>query len=246
MRTTFFRRFFYVGVICGLLVSILACGKKPTVFTEQPIRFTLFSNPENIKNIFDIREISSGIYSLNAGTDSLPFCLNIDSIGIIKSKNELCVLMYNPSIYDNTGVVLIRSRDKQIKQHIVNGNIKNGSAFSFSDNLILRIDVSENIFAFSNPEIIQEYWIILNTNFNTPVKVVTIVKNASVLQDTMKLNVSTDMFYNESNFSITVDGAINNTAFTDTIKVLPKLQIPIGLSSIKWNDIFVFNVKENV
>ena len=39
---------------------------------------------------------------------------------------------------------------------------------------------------------------------------------------------------------------INNTAFTDTIKVLPKLQIPIGLSSIKWNDIFVFNVKENV
>jgi hypothetical protein len=154
--------------------------------------------------------------------------------------------MYNPSIYDNTGIVLIRSRDKQIKEHIVKGNIKNGSAFSFFDNLILRIDVSENIFAFGNPEIIQEYWIILNTNFNTPVKVVTIVKNASVLQDTMKLNVSTDMFYNESNFSITVDGVINNTAFTDTIKVLPKLQIPIGLSSIKWNDIFVFNVKENV
>lgn len=246
MRTTFFRRLFYVVVICGLLVSILACGKKTDVFTEQPIKFTLFSNPEDIKNIFDIREISSGIYSLNVGADSLPFCLNIDSIGIIKSKNELCVLMYNPSIYNNTGVVLIRSKDKQIKQYIVNGNIKNGSTFSFADDFILRIDVSENIFAFGNPEIIQEYWIILNANFDIPMKVVTIVKNASVLQDTMKLNVSTDVFYNENNFSITVDGTINNTSFTDTIKVLPKLQIPIGISSIKWNDIFVFNVKENV
>jgi len=236
----------------SLFLSLFACTSnvrqektinKNGTLLEHKMVFSLFSEPEQVSSFFDIRKLPGGLYSLHVGVDSLPISLNEDSIGVIEINNDLFVFAYNPTVYRNTGIILFSSRGKKNIKYFNFGSIKECSVFKCRENYVLKILEYEEE-NFSSPPYMREHWIILNNLLGLSYKDISILKKASVLQDTSNLHIETSLNCYNNTILINIKGFVDNINLIDTIQIYPKMYLSGKLISLKWNNMNIFNLAE--
>lgn len=215
---------------------------KKLAFCENEIAFSLFSISSSINNFFEINEISKDIFSIKTVTDSIPLCLNIDSIGLAQVKNDTYLLLVNPSIYENNGFILIGNKSNVISYQLM-GNIQNGSCFCLSNILILRLTVSERVFAFDNPPLEKEYFFVIDLEFKNECKALSILKSGKVLQDSLNIDLTTKIGSVNEELFVYFQGNNNSVNIIDSIKIFPNITIPENLKGFKWNNNIVVSIQ---
>jgi hypothetical protein len=240
-------------IVCFLFLSFLACSdninqekiiNKYDTLLEQKIIFSRFSKPEQLSDFFDIRKLSAGLYSLRIGTDSMPLSLNEDSLGVVEINNDIYMVIYNPTGYNNTGVVLFSSKGKKNTKYFTFGSIIECSVFNDGRHQVLKIQENESVFAFGNLPVIREHWILLDSVLSLPGKDVSILKKASTLQDTSNLHIETSLRCNNDTLVIAINGTIDNQSTTGTLQIYPNMKLPEKLISLKWNEMDVFKLTD--
>lgn len=233
--------------LIGVLPLIFSCynthTKKTEIdFSENEITFSLFSVSSPINNFFRINEISKDIFSIKTINDSVPICLNIDSIALAQVINDTYILLVNPSIYEHNGFILIGNKSKVISYQLM-GNIQNASYFYLSNMLILRLTVSERIFAFDNPPVEKEYFLLIDLELNKECKALSILKSGKVLHDSLHFELSTKIGSAKEELFVYFQGNNNTENIIDSIKIFPEITIPENLKDFNWNNNIVVKIQ---
>jgi len=233
--------------LIGVLPLIFSCYNTHTKntqidFYENEMTFSLFCMSSPINNFFEINEISKDVFSIKTVYDSVPICLNIDSIALAQVINDTYLLVVNPSIYEHNGFILIGNKSKVISYQLM-GNIQKASYFYLPNMLILRLTVSERVFAFDNHPVVKEYLLLIDLELNKECKALSILKSGKVLHDSFNIELSTKIGSVKEELFVYFHGNNNTENIFDSIKIFPDITIPANLKDFNWNNNIVVNVQ---
>jgi hypothetical protein len=239
----FFISVFYIFSLIGCFSDNGAISQKKIKLEHHQFKYL---SPEIIEKwaFFKKMQNSKG-YILSYNTDSIPFFLNQDSLFYIDINKDKYVFYYNSETLKNTGIFIFGSLNFNKTKLFTLGEIKKINIFQIDDLYLFQLMENTGIFAFDNPQVLKEWFIVLNSNFEI-ISDLSIIRKGSVLLDHKFISINVDTIkINKNQFTINMVGVINNKTIDTSINYKKNaFEVPEELNKIKWNGMEFINFQK--
>ena len=188
-----------------------------------------------------IKAKENDLYIFSFTEDSLPYIITEDSLFKIDVSDEMYVLYYNCSLLRNTGFIIYGTYNNREIHLIQTGLILSCEAHMVNQELLLKIVENLYVFAFDYPRVINTNHLLFSLKTHSLQDDLSVLSEASVLQDTMKIQLQVGLSEN----NIFVNGVQDGKQVNSVIKIEENgFAIPKQEENRQWNNMKVFERKK--
>jgi hypothetical protein len=187
-----------------------------------------------------IKAKGNDLYAFSFREDSLHYVAT-DSLYKINVNDEMYILYYNSCLLRNTGFIIYGTYKNREVHIIQTGKILSCEACIINQKLLLKTVENLYVFAFDNPQVLNTDYFLFSLITHSLQDDFSVLSKASVLLDTLKIQLQTKLSGN----MIFVNGIQDGKQITCTVKIEENnFVIPKRGKRMKWNDWHVFERKK--